>query len=177
MKRSFLILAAMLLAISFGLGTRANAQWNSVTGMEGEVIVHGGNGFGSINTIVRRFSTVDLTIGTAITYNDDSSYGASFLINSPGVYSISYTDQRTDNAFPYFWYYIEVDHAAPHSDISTITATPTIAFTSSSGPYMVGKNSVTMLLDAGDVVRPWWWGNTGGTYADQFAQFVIVKVR
>lgn len=48
----------------------------------------------------------------------------------------------------------------------------------SSGPYAIGKNSITLLLDKGDVVRPWWFANTsGGTYNDAITQMVVTKVK
>lgn len=171
-----LVFAAVLF-VSVVSAQRAQAQFYSMSDIEGEVVVNGGNGFGSANTIVRRFSNVQLTIGTAVTYADDSVYGASFLINAPGVYSISYTDQRTDNAFSGFLYYIEVDHSPVQSTVSTILSGTTLTTISTSTPVVIGKNNVTLLLDAGDVVRPWWFGNSGGTYNDLQSQFIITKVR
>jgi hypothetical protein len=153
------------------------ASWNTIAGLDSEIVVTGGNGFGSSNTIVRRFTTVVLDVGSGITYTDDPAYGASFLINAPGVYAISYSDQRTDNAYPGFLYYIEVDHSPVQSSISTIQSGTTFATVGTSTPSIVGKNNVTLLLDAGDVVRPYWWGNVGGTYNDVEAQFIITRVR
>lgn len=175
MKR--VMITAIVLLASFWHLQPAEAQWNTITGLEAEVIVHQGNGFGSSNTIVRRFSVVDLVVGSAITYADDSVYGASFLINVPGVYTIDYTDHRTDNAYPGFLYYIEIDHAPPQSTISAIIATPQLSSISTSTPNVIGKNSMTLLLDKGDVIRPWWWGNSGGTYDDASSQMIVTKVR
>jgi hypothetical protein len=181
MHRSIMTTITLSVVLTFLFllsGIPLEAQWNVITGTDAEVIVHGGNGFGSTNTIVRRFSTVDLTIGTSITYADDSVYGASFLVNDPGVYTVNYTDQRTDTAFPYFYYYIDIDHSPVQSTVSTILSGSTMSAISSSGPYMIGKNTITIVLDKGDVVRPWWFANNpGGTYADGMAQFIITKVR
>ncbi len=155
-----------------------HASWNTVGGSDAEVIVQGGNGFGSTNTIVRRFSNVIVNKGSAITYADDSVYGASFLINTPGVYAITYTEQRVDNANSAYLYYIDIDSSPVQSTVSTIIAGTTWSSVGSNSPTSVGKNCITILLDEGDVVRPWWFGNSsGGTYSDGLAQFDIVKVR
>lgn len=57
-----------------------------------EVTVHTGNGFGAVNNKIRRFSTILTNEGTNITYADDSDDGASFTINTPGLYEIYYSD-------------------------------------------------------------------------------------
>ena len=176
----FVLVAAMMVAAGmwFYKPKTVKASWNSIGGSDAEVIVQGGNGFGSTNTIVRRFSNVVVNIGSAITYADDLTYGASFLINTPGVYAITYTEQRTDNANSGYLYYIDIDSAPVQSTVTTIISGTTWSSVASCNPTNVGKNSITMILDAGDVVRPWWFGNSaGGTYNDGLAQFDIVKVR
>jgi hypothetical protein len=50
------------------------------------------NGYGSTNTVVRRFTNVVLNQGTDITYADSATLGASFTINTSGVYSITWGD-------------------------------------------------------------------------------------
>ena len=56
------------------------------------------NGGGSTNTLVRRFTNPTLVRGTAITYSDSPTLGATFTINEAGVYSISYTDSFTTSS-------------------------------------------------------------------------------
>lgn len=63
-----------------------------------EIAVTTGNGTGSTNTAVRRFTTISKQIGADITYTDSSTLGAQFTINSDGVYSISYTDSNTTDS-------------------------------------------------------------------------------
>jgi hypothetical protein len=50
------------------------------------------NGLGSTNTTVRRFTNVVTNQGSDITYADSATLGASFTINTAGVYSINYSD-------------------------------------------------------------------------------------
>lgn len=58
------------------------------------VTVHTGNGHGSTNTMIRRFTTTMTNTGTAITYADSSTLGATFTINEPGSYEIHYYDAK-----------------------------------------------------------------------------------
>ena len=51
------------------------------------------NGHGSTNTKIRRFATIYHYIGTAITYADSPTLGASFTINEFGIYAITYNDR------------------------------------------------------------------------------------
>lgn len=53
------------------------------------------NGFGSTNTRVRRFTNVVTNQGSDITYADSASSGASFTVNTSGVYAISFSDHSS----------------------------------------------------------------------------------
>ena len=59
------------------------------------VRLNNANGYGSTNTANRRFTNVVTNQGTDITYADSATLGASFTVNTNGVYSISYCDQFT----------------------------------------------------------------------------------
>jgi hypothetical protein len=57
------------------------------------VSVYTTNGYGSTtNNKIRRYSNIRTNTGSAITYTDSASDGASFTINSNGIYAISYTE-------------------------------------------------------------------------------------
>ena len=56
------------------------------------VTVHTGNGHGSTNTRIRRFTTTLVSTGTAITYADSATLGATFTINEAGLYEVYYAD-------------------------------------------------------------------------------------
>jgi hypothetical protein len=56
------------------------------------VRVNTANGYGSTNTSIRRFTNVVNNVGTDITYADSATLGATFTINTAGVYSVSYVD-------------------------------------------------------------------------------------
>lgn len=54
--------------------------------------VHTGNGAGTTNTNIRRFASIEQSLGSAITYLDSAADGGSFVINEDGVYHINYFD-------------------------------------------------------------------------------------
>jgi hypothetical protein len=56
------------------------------------VRVHTGNGYGSTNTKIRRYTTTFENTGSAITYADSATAGGSFTINFAGVYGFSLVD-------------------------------------------------------------------------------------
>jgi hypothetical protein len=66
--------------------------YNSRNAENSMIRLHTGNGYGSTNTKIRRFSTEVSNLGNAITYADSATDGASFTINEDGVYYISHTD-------------------------------------------------------------------------------------
>jgi hypothetical protein len=60
---------------------------------DSSVRLDGANGFGSTNTLVRRFSNQSLNLGNSVIYNasgNEATAGAAFTIMEDGIYSISY---------------------------------------------------------------------------------------
>jgi|GEM_PF-3809773 len=62
------------------------------SGATQETSVAKGTGYGTTGIYARTFGTVVAKIGTAITYVPDAVNGDSFVINTSGVYAVSYTD-------------------------------------------------------------------------------------
>lgn len=60
-----------------------------------EIVLDTGNGSGSTNTGVRRFTNTRKSTGSAITYADSATNGASFTINEDGLYTVNYWDNNT----------------------------------------------------------------------------------
>jgi hypothetical protein len=56
------------------------------------VRVHTGNGYGSTNTKIRRYTTTFESVGSAITYADSATNGGTFTINTAGVYGFRLVD-------------------------------------------------------------------------------------
>jgi hypothetical protein len=130
------------------------------------------NGAGSTNTAIRRFSSTINSAGTDITYADSATLGATFTINTTGVYSISYTDSFnapaglaiTKNAST-----LNASYASLAADQQLIeTATPFANFRSNC--------SVTVSLVAGDVIRAHLDANNTNGASPAQTRFVIIRI-
>jgi hypothetical protein len=114
------------------------------------VRLQAGNGYGSTNTAIRRFLTVVTNIGSDITYADSATLGASFTINSSGVYAISYTST--------FGAQIEFGLSLNSASLSTAFASLTIderlAGDSTVAANYYANVAITPYLAAGSVIRP-----------------------
>ena len=135
------------------------------------VWVHTGNGHGSTNTFIRRFTTTVSSTGTAITYADSAANGASFTINTPGVYAITYCDNYSLSQQKFG---ISLNSAQLTTNVASITASTRLGMTVSAGAGMSGVLTVVALLAAGDVVRPHDAANNAASAADSY--FIIRKV-
>lgn len=140
-----------------------------------EVWAYGYNGYGSVDTVINRFSTVGVNIGSSISYVDSVQHGATFTINTTGVYALIYINAYSTNA------HIGVSRNAAGSELTTdiqfITDAHKLGFVNnSSGGYL--SFSIKLNLTAGDVIRA--HGQTagipdGGTDPTN-AQFRIVQI-
>lgn len=113
----------------------------------------GGNGYGSTNNNIRRFSTiVEDNSNGVITYNDSASDGASFTINQQGVYAIVYKEDAITNSR----YGASLNSSQLSTNIQSINSFDRILVTRSDESLVV---SGTFTALANDVVRP----HTNGT--------------
>ncbi len=74
------------------------ANWAPVStiGVADEVVsVSGSNGYGSTNTKILQFTTVNQAVGTAITFASTAAAGASFTINEAGLYEVVFVAVTT----------------------------------------------------------------------------------
>ncbi len=109
-----------------------------------------GNGLGSTNTQIRRFTTTLASVGTAITYADSATNGASFTINEAGIYAVVYMDEGSGggNAI----YGVSLNSNQLTTDIYLIAATnrKTTSFMTAG---LIGAASAVFRAGVGDVVR------------------------
>lgn len=127
----------------FGIPKRQNPP-------RSEVFVSNGNGHGTTNTKIRRFSTIRSILGDAITYVDDAALGASFIINQDGIYGITYTDRATANSADLG---ASVNSTELTTNIQSVLAINVLcSVTSVSSNY--GCAAGTFFLKARDIVRP-----------------------
>ncbi len=137
-----------------------------------EVYVDSGNGLGSSNTKIRRYSNIRKNVGTAIVYADSSTLGASFTITEPGVYSVGCEDGSTNDC----WIGISVDTADGTIAIESLTyaqgARASNYFASAGASTWCGW---TGRLSAGAVIRAQMGGNLP-TRTNATSNFWVVKV-
>ena len=134
-----------------------------------EVMVHTGNGYGSTNTRIRRYTTVQTQTGTDITYADSATLGASFTINTNGLYAMSITEYSTSSCN----FGVSRNSNQLTTDLLSITAS-NILTTSLAPTNGTGSCAVTVYLNAGDVIRPHMDGNAvNNTVRNRFS---ITKV-
>lgn len=135
-----------------------------------ELRLNTGNGFGSTNTVIRRFANVVQNIGSDITYTDSAANGASFTINTNGVYAITYTEEGNTGS-PIFG--ISLNSASLTTDINAIAIGEILTISNVGNGNGRACSSWTGLLSATDVVRMH-TNNGSATFADNVQVFTIV---
>lgn len=130
------------------------SNWHKISDQKGAhsmVRLHTGNGHGSTNTRIRRFTTTVTNTGSAITYADSSTAGASFTVNESGVYHISYSDGHSTA----FSHGISLNSSELTTDIENITTADILAQNALGGNLDCTLNcSWSGYLAANDVIRP-----------------------
>ena len=155
----------------------------TVSGIESSISyikLNTGNNWGSTNTAIRRFSSTTESFGSDITYSDSSTNGATFTINTSGLYSITYSDYNISGSFYFFGISRNSNQltTAPES----ITNTHRLAIDKATGlgtAYReLGTVTAIEYLQAGDIIRAHTSGSglsTGGT--STLASFYIAKIK
>ncbi|CAB4134849.1 hypothetical protein UFOVP275_24 [uncultured Caudovirales phage] len=134
------------------------------------VRVNTSNGYGSTNTVVRRFSNVVTNQGSDITYADSATLGATFTVNTNGVYSLSYSENYGGTG----QFCITVNGTQFTVGPNSINANDRAASGATSTAGVSGTVANTMYLAAGSVVRASGDGSGAGTNGS--TQFTITRV-
>lgn len=129
------------------------------------------NGYGSTNNKIRRFTNVVLNQGSDITYADSATLGASFTINTSGMYAVSYTDNTTGASGASIG--VSLNSSQLTTSIAAITVSDVLAIDNSASASYMGCASGVFYLSSGDVVRAHTDG--GATGASQTV-FTISRV-
>ena len=130
------------------------------------------NGYGSTNTVIRRFTNIVNNVGTDITYADSATLGNTFTINANGVYSVSFSDQLSAAG----WIGVSINSTQLTTVIDGITVTDilTIAFTPNTN--QPAACSATFYASAGAVIRAHNAGVSSGVNV-KACQFTIARVQ
>jgi len=140
-------------------GQKTFSAMPSITGVSC-VRVRTANGYGSTNVAIRRFSTVVDNIGADISYADSASLGASFTVNTAGIYTVSFCDQFNTSG----WLGVTLNTTAPAAGLpSGPPASEVLAQAYTSTNTANGCVSWTGYLPAGAVLRPHCGGSPSGT--------------
>ena len=140
----------------------------SKTFSESRIHVTTYNGYGSTNNKIPRFSTVAETVGSAATYADSATLGASFTINDDGVYSITYHVMANSAT----WFGVSLNSTQLTTVLNSITAADRLVASNTPALNVVSQVGVTRQLASGDVIRPHTYGSTfnnnGGSASNEF---------
>ena len=137
---------------------------------DNEVVVHSPNGYASTNTKIRRFSTIHKNSGSDITYADSATIGASFTINTPGMYLV---ERAEDYASAGGNFGVTVNSASLTTSVNTLAFAERVLMgeiTSLNGIQVI---STIAELSAGDVLRP----HDGASSLDSTANAFYMKVK
>jgi hypothetical protein len=129
------------------------------------------NGYGSTNTKIRRFTNTVTNQGSDITYADSATLGATFTINTTGIYGVSYSEcVSADNAFG-----VSLNASSFTTNIQSLTASEILCITEQTSANAIGCAAGTYYLSAGNILRPQSMGVAVGTSAAA-VQFTIVRI-
>lgn len=126
------------------------------------------NGVGSTNTAIRRFLNVVTNQGTGTSYVDSATLGATFTINTNGVYALSYSEGFSAAAN----FGLSLNSTQLTTSIDGITAADVLAISTTSAAGFQLCVGGSFYLPAGSVVR----AHGNATAAGAAAQFTITRV-
>ena len=107
------------------------------------------NGYGSTNPVIRRFTNIVNNVGTDITYADSATLGATFTINTSGVYSASYNDSFVSGADMG----MSINSTQLTTNIVSITVTDRLIAATATSTNILSCVSATFYAAAASVVR------------------------
>lgn len=129
-----------------------NAQAVQQTSNRSEIVLRDGNGYGAVNTAIRRFSVVETNTGNAMTYTDSANDGTSITINEDGIYCIYRQDGVSSGGVAQG---LSKNSAQLTTNIQSITQANCLGFqVANAGTGVHAVCSPTVILRNGDIIRP-----------------------
>jgi hypothetical protein len=135
------------------------------------VHLHTLNGYGSSSNKIRRWTSIITNTGSDITYADSASLGATFTINTDGIYSISYADEFNASS----WLGLSLNSNQLTTVIYSITDADALIIKNTAAANNVGVVSLVIPLSAADVIRCHTKGDASGAASTQ-PRFIITRV-
>jgi len=136
-----------------------------------EIRLHTGNGHGSTNTVIRRFTTKSIDIGTCLTHVDSATLGMTITIDEDGVYCITYSDVVSTGGASLG---ISLNSSELTTNIKDITAVDRIGISNNSGAGFTEQVVACVPLSATDIIRA--HTDTTQNGVTDINMFTIVKV-
>jgi hypothetical protein len=130
------------------------------------------NGYGSTNTVIRRFATVLEYTGMDFSYNDDTetTNGTEITIHEDGVYALGYSEGTSSANI----YGFSLNSTQLSTAYTTINQADKLLQTGIATSTASGGLSNTVSLKAGDIVRPH-ITNAGGGDAP-YGRLIVARV-
>lgn len=157
-------------------GAAANPSWitSSANPAASEVTVDSGNGYGSTNTSVRRYTNIRKNVGSDITYADSATAGGTFTINTTGRYAVSRHDGNT-GTMGYIG--IVVNGTALSSAVGTLTYAQGVRALAGGAQSGVPEPVTwTGNLTTGDVIYMQDAGNTACNFTDARSMVTVARL-
>jgi hypothetical protein len=130
-----------------------------------------GNGQGSTNTAIHRFTTAVTNQGSDITYADSATLGGSFTVNTSGIYSVSFSGAGSVATYQG----ISLNATQLSTAINSLTnVSEVLSLAYSTGANNSCSSSWTGYLPASSIVRA--QGSVSASLSTPAAQFTIVRV-
>ena len=142
-----------------------------VVPMQSMVRVNTANGYGSTNTMIRRFLNTVVNQGSDITHTDSATLGGRFTINTSGVYAISYTPQpnAVNNTCG-----ISLNTSAPTTAVHNIPIAERLALGQAYSSGAIFNVAWAGYLPAGSVIRA--HDDAGNSFAAAMYLFSISRI-
>lgn len=154
-----------------------SASWSALPTTGKHIVeLNAGNGYGSTNNKIRRYTTTKTSVGTAITYADSATDGMTFTINETGLYELYVMDQRSSGGAEIVGF--SVNSSELTTSVVSITAADIVGVgrmtaDATNGNYC--QLTISAYFTAGDVVRMHDAGTNDATGAD-YSKCRILKI-
>jgi len=137
-------------------GTGSAPTWTTLSLANDSITVNTGNGMGSTADKIRRFTTTVASSGTAITYADSAANGATFTINTAGLYAVVYTDYNSGAVTNYG---VSLNSSQLTTAIGSITVATRMSWIYTPSANTPATAVAIIYCAVNDVIRP----HTSGT--------------
>ncbi len=115
-----------------------------------EIYLDTGNGFGSGNTKIRRFTNVVNNVGVDLTLTQDSTNGDMITVNTAGLYSVCVCDRKNGGGIDYGF---SVNSSALTTAIGSVSYANGRRLLCSPTAATCEGNSRSLRLNVGDIIR------------------------